>query len=278
MFSIETTEDVKILKELTGSMNDSRIKELELEIQKLSKANEELLVISQQQRKTIEKITSSLVTADQCKDIVFDLLNGSSKKEVIKKRKRSRIGIPKPENDEFEFAQAMKKKFNKILVEGNKLIHYTVKNQRMDLPVTTLQLLAFVEIYQLRHRKLLNKDSKNVCKLYNINKVQFGKLYYNLKEGVFFDTINEIDNQIKRTNFKFKDDKIYIVEGGTTIDTKIDSKLFNYLLTIYINSDQPYSTIYKLSKDMKTRGVNPIHLLTVLRKNSSVSKAITEAR
>ena len=37
MFSIETVEDVRILKELTSSSNDMRIRQLELEIEELSK-------------------------------------------------------------------------------------------------------------------------------------------------------------------------------------------------------------------------------------------------
>ena len=276
MFSIETPEDVKILKELTQSTNDIKIQELELEVKKLSEANNELLEISQQQKQVIDKIMKSLITADQCKDIVFDLMNNSSKKEIIKKRKRAQIGVPKPDNDEFEFAQVMRRKFNKILVEGNSLIHYTIKNQRMDLPISTLELLAFVEVYQYRKRKLLNKDSKNICKLYNINKVQFGRIYYNLKEGVFFNVLDEINNQIKRTNFKFMNGKIYIIDGGHSIDTKVDEKLFNYLVNIYVNSDQPYSTIYRLSKEKKD--INPIHLLAILKRNDIVSRVITQAR
>lgn len=276
MFSIETPEDVKILKELTKSSNDVRIAELELEVQKLSQVNNELLVKSQQQTEVLDRIMKSLVTADQCKDIVFDLMNGSSKKEVIKNRKRARIGIPKPDNDEFDFAQAMKKKFNKILVEGNTLIHHTVKNQKMELPISTLELLAFVEVYQYRTRKLLNKDSRNICKLYGINKVQFGKIYYNLKEGIFFDVLNEINSQIRGTNFKFSNGTIHILEGGKSIDTKIDDKLFNYFLNVYVNSEKPYLTIYKLSKEK--RNINPIHLLAVLRKNELVSKVIKQSR
>lgn len=276
MFSIETSEDVRILKELTSSSNDSRIQELELEVQKLSQVNNELLETSQQQKKVIDKIMKSLVTADQCKDIVFDLMNGSSKKEVITKRKRAKIGVPKPDTDEFDFAQVMKKKFNKILVEGNTLVHHTIKNQRMNLPISTIELLAFVEVYQYRKRKLLNKDYKNICKLFGINKVQFGRIYYNLKEGTFFNVLDEVNNQIKRTNFKFRNGKIYIIDGGNSIDTKIDEKLFNYLLNVYVNSDQPYSTIYKLSKEK--RDINPIHLLAVLKRNEVVSKAITQSR
>ena len=276
MFSIETPEDVMILKELTNSSNDSRIRELELEVQKLSQINNELLETSQQQKETINKIMKSLVTADQCKDIVFDLMNNSSKKEVIKKRKRAKIGVPKPDTDEFDFAQVMKRKFNKILVEGNTLVHHTIKNQRMNLPISTLELLAFVEVYQYRKRKLLNKDYKNICKLFGINKVQFGRIYYNLKEGIFFNVIDEINNQIKRTNFKFVNGTIHIVEGGKSIDTKIDDKLFNYLLNVYVNSDQPYSTIYRLSKEKKE--LNPIYLLAILRRNDVVSKVITQSR
>lgn len=273
MFSIETIDDVKILKELT---NDTRINELEIEIQELTKKNRELLDITEKQNNTIDKLLKSVVTADQCKDIVFDMLNGVTKKDVIKRKAKRTIGIPKPDTDEFSFTKAMSTKFNEILVDGNTLIHHTVKNQMMKLPISTIELLALVEIYQHRERKLLNKDYKNICKLYNINKVQFGKLYYNLKEGTFFNTLNEIDNQIKRTNFKFKNGTVHIMNGSNLIDTKVSSKTFNYLLNVYINSNQPYSAIYKLCKEKHQ--LDPIHILTMLRRHSSVSKAIIEAR
>ena len=274
MFNIETLEDVKILKELTNSTNDAKIRELELELQDLSQRNNELLAITQEQKKVIDKISNSLITPEQCRDIVFNMLNNVSKKDIVKRRasKIKTIGVPKPDEEEFEFAKAMRKKFNKIIVEGNTLIHYTIKNQKMKLPVSTIQLLAMVEVYQHRQRKLLNKDSRNICKLFDINKVQFGKIYYNLKEGVFFETLNEIDNQIKRTNFRYKNGTIHIVNGTNLIDTKIDAKTFNYLVNVYANSNQPYSTVYRLSKEKPQ--LNPIHLLSVLKKNSFISKMI----
>lgn len=274
MFSIETTEDVRILKELAGFSNDNRIKELELEVQELSRANNELLAITQEQKELIGNITKSLVTADKCRDIVSDMLKNTSKSNDVNRKKVRTIGIPKPDEDEFTFAKVMRKEFNKIIVDGNQLIHHTIKNQRMPLPISTVELLAFVEVYQYRQRKLLNKDSRNICKLFRINKVQFGKLYYNLKEGVFFDTINEIDNQIKRTNFKLQNGTIHIVDGSNLINTKIDSRMFHYLVNVYVNSKQPYSAIYKLSKEKHQ--INPIHILTVLKRNDTVSKAFAQ--
>lgn len=277
MFSIENVEDVKILKELTSFSNDTRIRELELEIKELSEKNKELLDITEEQKRVISKISNSLITAEQCKSIVSDILNNTktSNKSLPKAKGPRTIGIPKPDEDEFDFAKVMRKKFNKIIVDGNSLIHKTIKNQKMKLPISTIELLALVEVYQHRQRKLLNKDSKNICKLFNINKVQFGKVYYNLKEGVFFDTLNEIDNQIKRTNFKFKNGRIYIIDGSKLIDTKIDKKMFNYLLNVYINSSQPYAAIYKLSKEKHL--INPIHIMVVLRKNTSVSEIIAQS-
>lgn len=273
MFSIETKEDVEILKALTKTSNDTKIKELELEIKKLSLENQQLIEKTEQQHKLIGKLNKSLITADQCRDIVFELINGGAhKKRLI--QNSSTHKAPDSEG-EFEFTETMKREFNEILVEGNQLIHYTVRNQRMDLPITTIELLALVEVYQYRKRKLLNKDSRNICKLYGISKVQFGKLYYNLKAGTFFNSLNDIDNQIKRTNFKLKNGTIHIIEGSNLVDTKITKEMFNRLLNIYANSNQPYATIYKLSKEHKE--INPVHLLTILRKNVSVSKVIMES-
>lgn len=272
MFSIETQQDVEILKALTKTNNDTKIKELELEIKRLSLANEQLLRKTEEQYELMGRLNKSLVTAEQCRDIVFELINGGAQKERLKKISSSHK-IPN-EEEEFDFTESMKRKFNEILVEGNNLIHYTVRNQRMDLPISTIELLALVEVYQARKRKLLNKDSRNICKLYGISKVQFGKLYYNLKEGIFFNSLNDIDNQIKRTNFKLHNGTIHIIEGPNLIDTKITIQVYNQLLNIYVNSNQPYATIYKLSKEHKE--LDPIHILTVLKRNIVVSKIIME--
>lgn len=277
MFSIETTEDIKILKELTGFSNDKRIQELETEVQQLSQANNELVKLTQNQMKVIEKINKSLVTADQCKDIVFDLLNGASKPEILAKKQKNKNKGGRPsriEQEEFGFSKSMEKTYNKILVEGNKLIHLTSRNQRMQLPISTIELLALVEVYQYRHRKLLNKDYKNISKLYGINVAQFGKIYYNLKEGTFFNALNKIDSEIRKTEFLIKQGTIHVIDGSQTIDTKIDSKMFNEFLNIYVNSNQPYSTIYRLSKENPQ--INPIDLLIVLRKNKAVSKKLVQ--
>lgn len=275
MFNIETAEDVKILKELTGISNDdTRLKELEDRVQQLSKENADLTILTKQQKITIDKLTKSAITADQCRNIVFDLLSNSSKPKVIKEKAKRIPTLPKPDNEEFEFQAVMRKKFHSILVEGNNLTHYTVRSQKMPLPVSTIELLAIVEVYQYRKRKLLNKDQRNICKLFGINKVQFGKIYYNLKEGVFFKALEEINNQIRGAVFRIKNGTIHIVDGSNTIDTKVDVKKFNYLLNIYVNSDQPYATIYKLSKENKD--IDPIHLLLLMKKNVSVSNAITQ--
>lgn len=270
MFKIETTEDVKILKELTKSSNDYKIQELELEIQRLSKINNDLLTISEQQKQIIDKLNKNAVTAEQCRSIVFDLIKNQPKKETLIKNKK--ISVVKSDTDDFVFTKIMKRKFNQLLVNGNTLIHYTKKNQKMPFALTVLELLAFTETYLHRDRKLYNKDSEKLCKLFDINKVQFGRIYYNLKEGVFFKTLEEIDNQIKRTSFKIVDKNIYIINSGKEIDTKIDVELFNYLVNIYVNSNQPYLTIYKLSKEHKD--INPIFLLTVLKRNGFITKLI----
>lgn len=273
MFSIETTEDIKLLKELTGFSNDSKIQELESEIGKLREENIQLKQLSQQHVAVIDDLKNNLITAEQCRGIVFDLLENKSNPKNLNSKKK--ISILKSDTDEFDVTKSMKRKFNKIIVNGNNLIHHTVRNQKMPLPVSTLELLALLEIYQHRKRILLNKDSEKICKLYNINKVQFGKLYYNLKEGVFFDAFEEIDKQIKRTNFKVINGLIHIIEGGRSINTEIDVKTYNYILNIFVNSKQPYSTIYKLSKEYSN--INPIYLMTVLKRNIVVSEAISNS-
>lgn len=270
MFSIETSEDIKLLKELTNISGNDKIIELESEVRRLSEENLRLIEVSVQQKKLINEMSNNLITADQCRDIVFDLLANKSKPKNLSKK--GKVEVVKSDRDEFNIIPTMKKKFNKIIVEGNTLIHHTVKNQKMKLPITTIEMLAMMEVYQKRQRQILNKDAENFCKLYDISKIQMGKLYYNIKEGVFFSALEEIDNQIKRSNFKISKNFIYIMEGGTSINTQISIKTFNYLLNVYVNSEQPYAAIYKLSKEFSN--INPIHLLVVLRRNVTVSEII----
>ena len=270
MFTIETTDDIKVLKELTSLSTDPRIQKLEREVADLTEMNQQLLDTTQKQNKLIKDITESLVTADKCRDIVFDLIQNRSKKENLSKT--GRVNIVKNDTDEVRLTKGMQLKYSEIVVKGNCLINHTHRNQEYLLPITTLELLSLIEIYQYRQRKLLNKDSNNICKLFGISKVQFGKLYYNIKEGIFFPALNNIDKQIRQANFKVVDNKIFIIDGGRKIDTKIDIKKFNYLVNIYINSNQPYATIYKLSKEEKD--IDPIDLLMVLRRHKTISKII----
>ena len=85
MFTIETTDDIKVLKELTSLSTDPRIQKLEREVADLTEMNQQLLDTTQKQNKLIEDITKSLVTADKCRDIVFDLIQNRSKKENLSK-------------------------------------------------------------------------------------------------------------------------------------------------------------------------------------------------
>ena len=166
----------------------------------------------------------------------------------------------------------MKKKFNRFVVQGNDLIHITKINQQMDFPISVIQFLALVEVFKYRKGTFSEDDVSNFCKLYNINKVQFGRIYYNLKEGTFYNLIEEIDKQVRQTSFSIRDNNIHIVEGGKAINTNIDVTTFRNLVNIYVNSEQPYSAIYKLSREYKK--INPVHLLAVLRRNEIISKLI----
>ena len=86
MFTIETTDDIKVLKELTSLSTDPRIQKLEREVADLTEMNQQLLDTTQKQNKLIKDITESLVTADKCRDIVFDLIQNRSKKENLSKQ------------------------------------------------------------------------------------------------------------------------------------------------------------------------------------------------
>ena len=273
MINIETIDDVKILKELTK--NNSDMVELKTELGDLKATIELQGQLINKQNETIKKLSSQKSLTAQ--EVVDALL--AHREVVLPKRVdvRPKIQQVKTDNDYFEipkslFRKGIVKDYNKIIVEGNDLIHLTVKNQKMKIPVSTVQLLYMLEVQKSRGGKLLNKDVTHFCNVFNLTRQQISKVCYNLQERVFFDAINTVDNQIKQSNFKIIDNSIYILHNSKKFDTKISVDLFDTLVQIYINSNKEFETIFKLS--MEHKKINPIHLLTVLKRNSFVSKAI----
>ena len=273
MINIETIDDVKILKELTK--NSSDMVELKTELGDLKATIELQGQLINKQNETIKKLSSQKSLTAQ--EVVDALL--AHREVVLPKRVdvRPKIQQIKTDNDYFEIPQSLFRKgivkdYNKIIVDGNDLIHLTVKNQKMKIPVSTVQLLYMLEVQKSRGGKLLNKDVTHFCNVFNLTRQQISKVCYNLQERVFFDAINSVDNQIKQSNFKVINDSIYILYNNKKFDTKISVDLFDTLVQIYINSNKEFETIFKLS--MEHKKINPIHLLTVLKRNSFVSKAI----
>lgn len=273
MINIETIDDVKILKELTK--NSSDMVELKTELGDLRATIELQGQLINKQNETIKKLSSQKSLTAQ--EVVDALL--AHREVVLPKRVdvRPKIQQIKTDNDYFEIPQSLFRKgivkdYNKIIVDGNDLIHLTVKNQKMKIPVSTVQLLYMLEVQKSRGGKLLNKDVTHFCNVFNLTRQQISKVCYNLQERVFFNAINTVDNQIKQSNFKVINDSIYILYNNKKFDTKISVDLFDTLVQIYINSNKEFETIFKLS--MEHKKINPIHLLTVLKRNSLVSKAI----
>ena len=203
MIIIETLDDVKILKELTKDNLD--MMDLKAEIVGLKEKIDLQGEIINKQNQVIEKLSSQrALTAQDVVDALLSHKEISLPKRVNIKPKIQQI---KRDDDYFEIPQSLFNKgivkdYNKILVKGNDLIHLTVKNQKMKIPVSTIQLLYMLEVQKSR--------------------------------------------------------------GG------ID--LFNTLIQIYVNSNKEFETIFKLS--MEHKKINPIYLLTVLKRNALVSEAI----
>lgn len=277
MINIETIDDVKILKELTG--DDSRIIELESKLKDLNNIVEEQNRVMKRQNEIIKEIRSQKVlTAQDVMDIMFKEMNKQSVSKLPKSKPSKAV---KETNGDKYFNvpqslidKGLAKEYNKILVDGNTLIHYTVRNQKMKIPVTTIELLYMLEKQKSRGGKLLEKDVDNFSKLFNVPRQKLVKVCYNLQERVFFDAINTIDNQIKQSTFKYKNGFIYIVSNGKEFNTKMTPQLFNELVQIYVNSNKEFETIFNLSREIRCKEINPIYLLTLLKRNSFVSKVI----
>ena len=276
MINIETIEDVKLLKELTG--DDSRIIELESKIKDLNVFVKKQNKIIREQNEIIKEISSREVLTAQ--DVLEMVSKELDKKTPVTLPTPQKVRLKKDAigpDDYFTIPQSLiekglAKEYNKVLVDGNKLIHFTVRNQKMTIPVTTIQLLYMLEKQKTRGGKLLNKDVDRFATLFKVSRQKLIKVCYNLQERVFFDVINSVDDQIKQSNFKIKDGFIYIINKGKEFNTQITPELFNDLVQIYINSNKEFETIFNLSMEYKK--INPIYLLTVLKRNNIVSKAI----
>ena len=276
MFNIETVEDVKLLKELTKSNETERIKALEDEIVTLKK------VVKDQSRTIISmRKQDAPLTRREVQELISEAI---TKKTTTVKAPKKSIPVMKSNKDkEFVITPSLFKHkvvspYYKIFVQGNTLLHKSKTNHENILPISTVQFLTIVEKFTKGKNKILDKDVQEICDLCEISKHQFAKIYYNLKEGNFFETIETIHSQIKQTSFLIKNGFIFIKDGAKEHNTGIDIKTFKELVSIYANSRTPYLTIYKLSKDPTYKDINPIFLLTILRKNDTVSKAIGEKK
>lgn len=264
MFSIETKEDVLLLKELTRNNDNERIKILEQEIEDLRQTvrNQDLTI-------TALKNTDTVLTRAEVKSLISEAIKGAT---TLPKKK---VTLMKKDTDEFVITPGLLKHkvvspYHKIFVKGNTLVHKAASNHENVLPISTVQFLLIVEKFTKSKNKLTTKDAQTICNLCDISKHQFAKIYYNLKEGNFFETIETIHSQIKQATFLYKEGFIYIKNGAEELDTGIDKKTFKYLLNVYANSNTPYLTVYKLSREYPK--INPIFLLTVLKRNDIVSK------
>lgn len=268
MFNIETLEDVRILKELTRSSDRERIKELEADIVDLRE------IVTKQNGIIKDLKASKPLTREDVESLISSAIkqNPPATKAPAKRAK-----VLRKDNDEFFippsfFAHNIVSKYNKLIVQGNDILHLAKSGHTKTVPISTLELLSLVEKFNQTKRKILEKDAKAFCKLFGISKNQFSKIYYNLKEGVFFDVIESIDSQLRQASFSYKNGYIFIKMGNKEYNTKVDKKTFAYLLNVYVNSNTPYLAIYKLSKEK--RNIEPIFLLSLLRKNDKVSQAI----
>lgn len=275
MFNIETIEDVKILKALTRSSENDRIKELEQDLLDLRGVITKQNSVIKTQQGLIDELKEMKPLTK--KDVELLISSAIKQKTSTGHTPRKRVKILRKDTDEFVippsyFKHKIVSKYNELIVQGNDILHKAKSGHVNTIPITTLQFLTIVEKFTKGKSKILEKDVDPLCNICEISRNQFSKIYYNLKEGVFFDVIESIDKQLKQASFFYQDGFIYIQMGNKKFNTKVDKNLYAYLLNVYVNSDTPYLTIYKLSKEKKD--IEPIFLLSLLRKNEKVSQAI----
>ena len=267
MFEINSKQDIELLKEISECFSQNplnsetdiilekinssfdkqnkaiqslhqEIKLMDLAIKKLSKENDKLLdeitKIDTAKKEIVEPLTSRYLTKDD-------------------------LFIP------YVGAQIL---YDKITLDGLRLIHTSKNSQQFTLPINVFELITILEAYKIGEPGICVDKVNELCKEFEITKMQFSKIYYNLLEDKFNDIIHEVDRRITAAIFSIQNGFIYRNDRNTNISIE-EFKIMN---EEYSESPTPFFIIYKIIK--QSPDYNAFDIFTILRKRNIVLKLL----
>lgn len=290
MINLETTDDIKLLKELIevlGIKNDSNenvdidtlvkwckgtVNSLEVRVAKLERENHDLGLMY----KTLQ---GRLDGFEKEKAEMTKRIKSLEEKSVVKKINKN-ITAPhsrrKPLKKEDDFIPYDKDKneYHLLLLKGEKIIHVFLNKgmeREVTLPIDIFELLAIVERFRKGGNKLKVREVDEFCGLFGLNKTQFSKIFYNLNIGKFDGVLADVNKMIGDSVFTVKNSHIF----RNNHDTNMDFDLFNELTSIYVNDPYPFSAANKIIKE-KQEEIDPFDLFISLKKSRAISKVLGE--
>lgn len=268
MFEIKSKEDVELLKEISKCfVNEPSEQDLDKVfnmVQKsVDKQNEVILGLAKQIKSMNETIKKLSKENDK---ILSEIDNISVVERDIGKEIQGSRYLTK--EDLFVPYDGGKKLYDKITLDGIRLIHTSGKNQQFALPINVFELIVILEAYKLGTPGLTVDDVNALCNKFGITKMQFSKIYYNLLEDKFNDILHEVDKMITTSLFSVQKGFIY----RNDVNTNISIKEFREMYNEYIESSKPFCTIYSIIQG--SSDYNAFDIFTILRKKDVLLRII----
>lgn len=268
MIQLETAEDIELIKQLVfalgsnGQNKDDIVDAISLSIKTIEKSQKKI----DEHLSLMDTKFSKLEENFEEFKKGFDLKQKTVKsKEEKPKKKRAKS------DDNFVAYKAGQSPYYYLDLEGVNIIHRFINKgveREVYLPLNVFEVLTVIERYRINNDSLKHKDVSMFCKMFKINKQQFSKIFYNLELGKFDPIIAMMDKMIGES--------LFTIEKGTIHrnghDTKLNTKKFNELVSIYVNDPYPLSALCKIVKEEKD--YESFDLFCTLRKSNVVSKIL----
>ena len=286
MINLETTEDVKLLKEMIdvlGLGNNSAVnvdveelmrwvktktEALEIRVGALEKENHDLGLaykVVQGRLDNLEKEREQILTR------ISELENNSVVKKINKNITTPKKRKPLKKDDNFIPYDKDMNEYHLLFLNGAQISHVFINRgaeREVNLPIDVFELLAIVEKYKKNGNSLKVREVDDFCKTFGLNKSQFSKIFYNMTIGKFDGVLAEINKMIGDSVFTFKKSHIYRNDH----DTNMDKDTLNELVSIYANDPYPFSAANKIIKEKED--IDPFDLFITLKQSSAIYKII----
>ena len=160
--------------------------------------------------------------------------------------------------------------YENIALDGIRLIHTSKSNQKFPIPVNVFELIVILEAYKIDNPGISVEEVNKLCEEFNITKMQFSKIYYNLLEGSFDDIIHKVDKMITKSLFVVEKGFIYRNDKNTNISVKEFKEMYEE----YTESNRPFFAIYSIIKE--SSDYDAYDIFVTLRKKDVLLRMLRE--